>query len=199
MAEIGQKLSWLVSVTQYNLHYVLLILATLWIIQCVNFLLNYKLNVFGILPRSASGLPGILLSPLLHGSFSHLLFNSVPLFLLMNLVLLTGLKEFIVVTLLITLISGFGVWLCGRRALHVGASGVIMGYAGYLITNAILYPSIITVLLIIIGFYYVGGLVSSLIPKAGTSWEGHVFGLLSGLLVSYEHLPSYFLAWIPAA
>lgn len=193
MAEIGQKLSWLVSVTQYNLHYVLWILAALWIIQCVNFLVNYRLNVFGILPRTVSGLPGILLSPLLHGSFSHLLFNSIPLFLLMNLLLLAGLKEFIVVTLLIAVISGFGVWLFGRKALHVGASGIIMGYAGYLITNAILYPSIVTVLLVIFGFYYVGGLVASLIPKAGTSWEGHVFGLLSGLLVSYEHLPGYFI------
>jgi membrane associated rhomboid family serine protease len=197
MAEIGQKLSWLMYVVQFNMHYVLTIIAGLWIIQCINFALGYRLNALGILPRSPSGLPGILLAPLLHGNFSHLLFNSIPLFLLMNLVLLTGMPEFIIVTLLITIISGFCVWLLGRKALHVGASGVIMGYWGYLMTNAILYPSIITVLLVIFCFYYFAGLFASLMPKAGTSWESHVFGFVSGLLVSYAHLPSYFLLWIP--
>lgn len=192
MSEIGQKLSWLIGVAQFNMHYVLTIIAALWVIQCVNFILGYRLNTFGILPRTTSGLFGILFAPLLHGSFNHLLFNSIPLFLLMNLVLLTGVSNFIVVTLLITVISGFLVWVLGRKALHVGASGLIMGYWGYLLVNAILFPSIITVLLAIFCFYYFTGLFASLMPKAGTSWESHVFGFLSGLFVSYAHLPSYF-------
>ena len=198
MAEIGQKLSWLVGVAQFNMHYVLTIIAALWVIQCVNFVLGYRLNALGLLPRSVSGLFGIFLSPLLHGSFSHLLFNSIPLFLLMNLVLLTGLPNFIVVTLLITVISGFCVWLLGRKSLHVGASGVIMGYWGYLMVNAILFPSIITVLLAIFCFYYFAGLFASLMPKDGTSWESHVFGFLSGLIVSYAHLSTYFLPGVAA-
>lgn len=194
MTELGQKLSWLVQVAQFNMHYILIFIAALWLIQVVNFTLGYRLNVFGILPRKTAGLAGILLAPLLHGSFNHLLFNSIPLFLLMNLVLLTGMHEFIVVTLLITIISGFCVWLLGREAIHVGASGLIMGYWGYLIINAILFPSIITVLLIIFCFYYFAGLFASLMPKSGTSWESHVFGFIAGLLVSYAHLPSYFLS-----
>jgi membrane associated rhomboid family serine protease len=145
------------------------------------------------LPRTPNGLLGILLAPFLHGSFSHLLFNSIPLFLLLNLVLLTGLANFIIVSLLITILSGFCVWLLGRSALHVGASGVIMGYWGYMLVNAILYPSIITVLLVIFCFYYFAGLFASLLPKTGTSWESHMFGFLAGLLVSYAHLSSYFL------
>lgn len=193
MAELGQKLSWLVHVAQLNMHYVLSILAVLWIIHGVNFILHYRLNVFGILPRTTFGLIGILLAPLLHGSFSHLLFNSLPLFLLLNLVLLTGIDNFMVVSLFITILSGLCVWLLGRPALHVGASGVIMGYWGYLMVNAILYPSIVTILLIIFCFYYFAGLFASLLPKAGTSWESHVFGFLTGLFVSYAHLPSYFL------
>ncbi len=198
MAELGQKLSWLVGVAQFNMHYVLTIIAALWVIQCVNFALGYRLNALGILPRTGSGLLGILFAPLLHGSFSHLLFNSIPLFLLMNLVLLTGLPNFIVVTALITIISGFCVWLLGRHSLHVGASGVIMGYWGYLIVNAIMFPSIITVLLAIFCFYYFAGLFASLMPKTGTSWESHIFGFLSGLLVSYAHLPTYFLSGVAA-
>ena len=198
MEELGQKLSWLVGVAQFNMHYVLTIIAALWVIQCVNFTLGYRLNALGILPRTGSGLLGILFAPLLHGSFSHLLFNSIPLFLLMNLVLLTGLPYFIVVTALITIISGFCVWLFGRNSLHVGASGVIMGYWGYLIVNAIMFPSIITALLAIFCFYYFAGLFASLMPKDGTSWESHVFGFLSGLLVSYAHLPNYFISGVTA-
>lgn len=196
MGELGQKLSWLVSVIQLNLHYVLVMIGVLWIIQCVNFIVHYRLNVFGILPRTSAGLPGILFTPLLHGSFSHLLFNSLPLFLLMNMALLAGMREFIIVTVLITVLSGAAVWLAGRKALHVGASGLIMGYAGYLITNAILHPSIVTVLLVIFCFYYFGALFASLIPKEGTSWESHVFGLLAGLVVSYFNLPAYILSWM---
>lgn len=199
MAALGQKLSWLVSVTQYNLHYVFIILAALWVIQCINFILRYKLNAFGILPRTASGIPGIFFAPLLHGSFSHLLFNSIPLFLLMNLVLLAGMETFVIVTVLITLLSGICVWLLGRKALHVGASGIIMGYWGYLIVNAILFPSIVTVLLAIFCFYYFAGMFASLLPKAGTSWESHIFGFFAGLLVSYANLPAYFIAWMPPA
>lgn len=192
MAAVGQKLSWLVMLIQLNLHYVLITIGVLWIIQCINFMLHYRLNIFGILPRTLTGLPGVLLAPLLHGSFGHLLFNSLPLFLLMNLALLAGTSEFIIVTLLITTLSGLCVWLLGRKALHVGASGLIMGYAGYLITNAILQPSIITVLLIIFFFYYFGALFASLMPTEGTSWESHLFGLLAGLVVSYFNLATYF-------
>ncbi len=193
MAEFGQKLSWLVQVAQFHMHYVLSILAVLWIIQCINFILGYRLNTLGILPRTIPGLKGIIFSPFLHGNFSHLLFNSIPLFLLMNLVLLSGLTNFIVISLCIILLSGLCVWLVGRPALHVGASSVIMGYWGYLIVNAIMYPSIITILLIIFCFYYFAGLVASLLPKNGTSWEGHIFGFIAGLIVSYGHLPTYFL------
>ena len=68
MAELGQKLSWLVSVTQFNLHYIFWMFAILWGIQIINFVTHYRLNAFGILPRTMAGLPGILFAPLLHGS-----------------------------------------------------------------------------------------------------------------------------------
>ena len=183
MAELGQKLMWLVEVAQFNMHYILSIIAVLWIIQIMNVLVRYRLNVFGLLPRHPIGLIGIFTSPFLHGSFTHLLFNCIPLFLLMNLLLLAGLEQFIIVSFLIIVVSGLCVWLVGRPALHVGASGLIMGYWGYLMINAILYPSIITVLF------------ASLLPKEGTSWEGHIFGFLSGLLVSYINLPAYFSSY----
>ncbi|MCD8499823.1 MAG: rhomboid family intramembrane serine protease [Gammaproteobacteria bacterium] len=117
------------------------------------------------------GLIGIFTSPFLHGSFTHLLFNCIPLFLLMNLLLLAGLDQFIVISLLIIVISGLCVWLVGRPALHVGASGLIMGYWGYLMINAILYPSIITVLLIIFCFL----LFCRVICKS-TSQRGNLLG-----------------------
>lgn len=165
--------------------------------QGINFLLCYSFNILGILPRTWAGIPGIILAPLLHGSFSHLFFNSLPLFLLINLVLFEGMPTFLVITGLITFLSGAGTWCFGRRAYHIGASGLILGYAGYLMLNAILKPSVVSLLLIIFYFYYLGALLSSLIPKEDcASWEGHIFGLLAGLSVRYFNLADDLLSWL---
>src|SRR5215470_9209585 len=97
----------------------------LWIIECVNALLDYRLNRWGILPRSLSGLVGIPLSPFLHGSFAHLTVNTVPLLILGGFVVLQGTRVFLAVSFWIILLSGGAVWLLGRSAYHVGASSVL--------------------------------------------------------------------------
>ena len=91
---------------------------------------------------------------------------------------------FYIVTLTIILLSGFATWLLGRRAIHVGASSLIMGYFGYLFTEAYYQPTAITVIIAIVCIYYFGGLIiASVIPsgKRNISWEGHVFGLAAGI------------------
>ena len=169
---------------QHNLLFVLGIIAILLVIHLVNWLLGYRLNILGIYPRKLAGLPGIIFSPFLHGNFNHLFFNSVPLFALINLILLKGRMVFYIVTLTIILLSGFATWLLGRRAIHVGASSLIMGYFGYLFTEAYYQPTAITVIIAIVCIYYFGGLIiASVIPsgKRNISWEGHVFGLAAGI------------------
>ncbi len=193
MVDFGERLSWFVKISQSNMHYALIVILGLWIIQIFNFLMNYKLNGLGLRPRTCFGFLGIFLSPFLHGDFKHLFFNSIPLFILMLLMLFNGFTHFIVISFLIIFLGGIGVWLLGRNALHVGASGVIMGYWGYLLLDSIMNPSILSIFLVIICFYYFAAFFSSLIPKAGTSWEGHFFGFLAGLFINYMHLSTYFL------
>lgn len=168
-----------------NLVPVLIMLGILWCIQIVNTFLGRRLNYLGIYPRHLIGLPGIVLSPLLHGDFNHLFFNSIPLFILMNFILVGGWHYFIVVTLSITLLSGCLIWIVGRRAIHIGASSLIMGYWSFLLINTYQHPSAFSILLAILTLYYLGSLVLHLFPQGPEiSWEGHVCGAAAGIVTA---------------
>jgi membrane associated rhomboid family serine protease len=132
-------------------------------------------------------LTGIFFAPFLHHDFNHLFFNSVPFFILTNLVLLHGQLNFYICSLIIICGGGLGVWLFGRRAVHIGASGLIMGYFGYLLAEAYYNLSAITIILAVLALYYFGGLIFALIPGArkDVSFSGHLFGFLSGVLAAY--------------
>lgn len=163
------------------------ILASLLGIQIINWLTGYRLNLLGLRPRKVFGLIGIPISPLLHGNFAHLLFNSLPLFAFSSIILVSGLQHYLIVTAFIMLGSGMLLWLFGRPGIHVGASGVIMGYLGYIFLNTYYKPSPFGFLVGIICFYYFGGLFLSIVPtrEKQISWDGHLFGLLSGLITAY--------------
>ncbi len=180
------QLQYVFAAMQANVPYCLMIIGGLLAIHILNALLGYRLNLLGIRPRRFSGLIGIPFSSFLHADFNHLFFNSIPLFVLTNFLLIGGIPKFILITITIILCSGIAVWLFGRKGIHIGASGLAMGYWGYLLVNAYLYPSIMTVILAVICLYYFGGLLFSLFPGGrNESWEGHVFGFLSGLLAFY--------------
>jgi len=163
-------------------------IALLWIIHIVNILTHYRLNAFGIYPRRSRGVIGILFSPFLHGDFSHLLLNSVPLFVLANLVLLYGRPAFYIISLIIIIIGGLCVWLFAKRGIHIGASGLIMGYFGFLLANTFHDFNVSTLILGILCIYYFSGLLLLLLPgKKGVSWEGHIFGFISGIIAAYSY------------
>jgi len=152
----------------------------------INYLFRYQLNYLGIIPRRWRGLPGIMFSPWLHGDFNHLFFNAIPLFMLANFILLQGEDIFFSVSLIIILLSGALVWLLGRRAYHVGASSLIMGYWGFLLLNVYQQGTIMAIILGFVCIYYLGGLFSNLLPgRRGVSWEGHVFGFIAGLAANF--------------
>jgi membrane associated rhomboid family serine protease len=111
----------------------LVVVALLWVVHLVNVaLFEGRLVQWGVEPRSARGLPGIVLHPFLHGSWAHLISNSIGFLMLGGLVLLRESRDFWTVSLLATLAGGIGIWLVGRPGPHVGVSGVIFGYFGYL-------------------------------------------------------------------
>ncbi len=175
-----------ISVIQENMPLVLSIIGILYLIHFINFILGYRLNVFGIYPRHPFGLIGIFTSPFLHGNFNHLFFNSIPLFILLSFILLTGLTSSISITLTIMVVGGLGTWLFGRKALHIGASGMIMGYWSYLLLNAYQQPTALSLALGLVCVYYLGGLLLNLFPlEARSSFEAHVFGFLGGVAAHY--------------
>lgn len=175
----------LVNSISINLPLILKIILSLWIIYFVNILFSYRLNCLGIYPRSMRGLLGIVCSPFLHRNFTHVFNNSILLFMLGSFVLSNGRDVFYEVTLLIVLIGGGCVWLIGRRALHIGASGVVMGYWGYLVFSAYYKPTLMVIILAAVSVLYFGFLFLDLFSrKEKVSWEAHLCGLFAGVLAA---------------
>lgn len=184
--DFSSALAQIISLMQANSLLALKIIAVLWVIQFANAAVHYRLNLLGIHPRELFGLVGIICSPFLHGGYNHLFFNSIPMFLLLNLMLAYGWHAFVVYTANIAFIGGFLTWVFGRNAIHVGASGLIMGYMGFLLMQAIHQKTAYSVILGILALYYCGSILLSLFPSdVKTSWEGHVFGFAGGLAVGY--------------
>jgi len=186
MNNLINQFSLTISLLQKNLEFVLLILVLLYAIHILNWMCGFRLNYLGIFPRKLFGLIGIFFSPFLHGNFNHLFFNSIPLFILVSFVLLSGFSVFLCVTGIIFIIGGLGTWLFGRKGVHIGASGVIMGYWSYLLVEAYYHPTIVSVALAGVCLYYFGGLLFHLFPQqVRTSWEAHVFGFCGGITAAY--------------
>jgi membrane associated rhomboid family serine protease len=157
--------------------------VVLWAVELANALLNQGLNQFGIHPRDINQLQGILFAPFLHGSWWHLIGNTFPLVILSWLIMAKDRSEWIAVTILTAIASGFGTWLFGgANTVHIGASGVVFGYFGFLVTRAYFersFGSIVVAALVLMLF---GGIIWGVLPiQAGISWEGHLFGLLGGV------------------
>lgn len=187
ITDIANALDALVMVFKQNMVTAAFLLGGLWAISLVNWLIfRGRLNILGIYPRHPFGLVGIVCSPFLHGSVNHLFYNSIPLFILWCLMLSLGWSAFYCATVYIVLISGALIWLLGRKGLHIGASAVALGYWGYLLTSAIYHPSTIALLLAGLTLYYLGSLFLNVFPtEAGTSWEGHLMGLVAGIGAVY--------------
>ncbi|MBD1842094.1 rhomboid family intramembrane serine protease [Cyanobacteria bacterium FACHB-63] len=169
----------------------ILILGTLvgimWIVEVVDIALAGKLNYLGIYPRNAIGLRGILLAPFLHRDFRHLISNTIPLVVMGWFVMLRGVSEFFKVSAIVMLASGLGVWLLGAPGLHIGASGVIFGYFGFLLSRAYFERSALSIAMsLAVGLLY-GGIIWGVLPgQLGISWEGHLFGFLSGIFAARQ-------------
>lgn len=162
--------------------WIALYVAAIWLIEIVDTVaLGSRLERDGIHPREVSGLPGILWAPFLHAGWGHVLSNTVPLAVLGGLVALRGRARWVAVTAITILLGGFLTWLLGGSGNHIGASGVVFGYFGALVGAALFErrPVAIAPALVALMLYY--GLIVGLIPQAGISWEGHLFGLASGL------------------
>jgi membrane associated rhomboid family serine protease len=160
--------------------------AFMWLIELVDILVfKQALNIYGILPRQIIGLRGIVFAPFLHGGLGHLIANSLPFLILGWFVMLQETSDFFVVTGITMLVSGLGVWLFGSPGLHIGASGVIFGYLGFLLLRGYFERNIPSILLsLIVGVLY-GSTIWGVLPlQQGISWEGHLFGFIGGVVAA---------------
>lgn len=159
--------------------------ALLWALELFDlYLLNGWLDQFGIWPRHLIGLRGILFAPLLHHGIGHLLANTVPLFTLGWLIMLRETSDFFVVSLITLVVSGVGTWIFGSpNSIHVGASGLIFGYFGFLLSRGYFERSMSSIALSVIAILFYGSLIWGVLPTDdAVSWQGHLFGFIGGVV-----------------
>jgi membrane associated rhomboid family serine protease len=163
------------------------IVPVLFLIELVDSRLGGRLDAAGgIQPQSLNGLDGIAFAPLLHADFAHLVGNSVPLILMGTFVLAAGWRRFLLSTLLIMLVSGAGVWFLGDPdTVVVGASGVIFGYLGVLLTRGAVEHSWWNIAVgLLIALLYGWQLLGVLPSDDRISWQGHLFGFVGGVIAA---------------
>jgi len=161
--------------------------AAFWLVFVADWLLPGDFNQWGIVPRSLHGIWGILFSPFLHADLGHLLSNFIPLMILLAMLLVTQRDGWWIV-LQIVLLGGLLLWIFGRPAMHVGASGLIYGLIAYLMAAGFrqgrLGPALAA---LVVGFLYGGTLLSGVLPTVGehVSWDGHLTSAIAGGLLGY--------------
>jgi membrane associated rhomboid family serine protease len=165
--------------------------SILWIIEGVFVLTGIRLISLGIIPRTISGIPGILFSPFIHGNYEHLLSNTLPL-----LVVGSGLIYFYKdiawrVLLMIWLFTGFWVWLAARNSAHIGASGLIYGFVCFLFLSGILRKDTRLLAVSFLVTFLYGSMVWGILPvDQSISWESHLFGSIAGIFcaIYFRHM-----------
>ena len=161
--------------------------GALWTLQAVNWATGYRLNpAFGLIPREVAGLDGIVGMPLLHGSFGHLASNTPPLLVMGALLAATATRALIAVNAIIVGAGGAGVWVFGSTAVHIGASGLVFGWLGFLVARGLVDRSPATLAAaLLVGVLY-GAMIWGVLPgRPGVSWEAHLFGALAGVAAAF--------------
>jgi membrane associated rhomboid family serine protease len=161
--------------------------AVMWILEIVNTLDSNGLNTDGIWPRNIGRLWGILTAPFLHASFAHLIGNTIPFVFMGAIVALRGAGRLAWVTLTVIVLGGLGTWLIAPAGADtIGASGVVFGYATYLLARGFFNRSVLELMTgLIVGAVWGAALVSSLVPHPGISWQGHLCGGVAGIIAAY--------------
>lgn len=159
----------------------------MWLLEVVNTLDSNRLDSDGIWARNFGHLWGIFTAPFLHASFQHLIANTVPFVFMGVIIALHGAKRLALVTLIVVVVGGLGTWLIApSHSVTLGASGLVFGYATYLLVRGLFDRSVLEVLVgIVVGVVWGGVLLASLVPHYGVSWQGHVCGAIGGVVAAY--------------
>jgi membrane associated rhomboid family serine protease len=165
---------------------VVAMIALMWITEVIDVIAGHRLDDYGIHPRDVGGLPEIVSAPFLHVGFGHLISNTVPFAAMGIAIALGGLARVAIVTATVAFVSGLGTWLVApANTVHLGASGLVFGYATYLVSRGILSKRFID---LAVGAFVVViwgiGLLQGLLPQERISWQAHVFGAIGGVIAA---------------
>ena len=176
------------KIFKYSLLIPVLIVGLFWLVKLTENVMDISLVEFGILPLQFEGLPGIIFSPFIHSSYDHLMSNSIP-FLILSFALLYFYRNLAYrILFLIYILSGICVWLGGRESWHIGASGIVYGLASFLFFSGVFRKdaNLLTIGIIVIFLY--GSMFWGIFPiKPGISWESHLWGATSGLMLAFYY------------
>ncbi|WP_461414188.1 rhomboid family intramembrane serine protease [Gemmatimonas sp.] len=164
-------------------------MGAFWVTFVLNTMLGGALNQFGVIPRTTVGLRGILFAPFLHGNLNHLIANTLPFLALGWMVMLRDARHFVPVTLFSMLGAGLMAWTLGAPgSVHIGASGVVFGYLGFLLLAGVYTRSFWSIVLSLVTAGLWGGLVLGIAPgQAGISWQAHLGGFIGGILAARRY------------
>ncbi|MDP1849525.1 MAG: rhomboid family intramembrane serine protease [Solirubrobacteraceae bacterium] len=158
----------------------------MWALEIVDVAADGRLDDYGIHPRDVDGLAEIFSAPFLHAGFGHLVSNTVPFLAMGAAIALGGLLRVALVTLIVAVVSGFGTWLiAGANSVHLGASGVVFGYATYLVSRGIFSRRLseLAVGVVVVAIWGIG-LLQGLLPQERISWQAHLFGAVGGVVAA---------------
>ena len=164
----------------------LALVALMWAVEVVDVIADHQLDQYGIEAREPEGLDGIVTAPFLHVGFGHLISNTIPFVIMGLLIALEGARRLLAVFVIVALVSGLGTWIVAPEgSIHVGASGVVFGFATYLIARGWFNKrtSQIAIGLVVV-VVWGGVLLGGLQPREGISWQGHLFGAIGGLVAA---------------
>jgi len=160
-------------------------LLLIWLVKLFEVYTGIDLTELGVFPRQAKGLRGILFSPFLHSDFTHLISNSTSLFVLTFSLFALYTRSSLWVFPIVYVFHGLAVWLFAREAYHVGASGLVYGFASYLFFIGVFRKDSRSIALSLLVVFLYGGLVWGVLPTdPGVSFEAHLAGGVIGLICS---------------
>ena len=160
--------------------------ALLWVVKFLETAFNLNLVQFGLYPRAYSGLIGIITCPLIHSSFNHLFSNSIPLLVLGGILFYFYRPIAFSIFFWVYLMSGLWLWAAGREAYHIGASGLVYGFASFLFFSGIFRKERSLMVLSLLVVFLYGSLVWGIFPiHPEISWESHLLGSLAGIITAF--------------
>ncbi|GAA2133228.1 rhomboid family intramembrane serine protease [Actinomadura napierensis] len=154
----------------------------MWVLEGIDVLDNGALDQFGIQPHDVNDLPDIFTAPFMHAGFPHLMANTIPFAVLGFIAAARGIAKFLAASLIIIVVGGLGVWFFSS-ANTLGSSILIFGFFGYLLGRGIFERRVLDIVIAVLVVAVYGTMLVGVVPNDPTiSWQGHLFGLIGGLL-----------------